>query len=188
MVDKIARFDDFWATYVNGYILLWNADDFSRLTQNAKALYSEEDWTMFKLSLATFSRLSDPVKHRRMDHEARAAIHRCLQTKPELPIYTFEGTEAQRVAKTYIEACTMSPASKGLFYMEEIEIEGNEHWLCREYYLPSLMERVSRKRREAKQFVIDPRKIRALKGESTNFVVDYGEEHFRITYEGRRQP
>lgn len=148
MKEGISRFDDFWALHVNGYIFLLSGQDFSEATLSAKKNCGETVWAQFLFAVSNFSRLSDAKHHANIERDTVKAIQDFFQQHPKLiPQYEFVGKEAVAVASTFIEACTTCPASKGLFTCEEIQIDGKNQWILREYYSQSVVERLSNKKR-----------------------------------------
>jgi len=189
MKEGISRFDDFWALHLNGYIFLLSGTDFSEATQSVKDKCGETDWTQFLLAVSTFSRLSDKNRHISIEFDTVKAIQNFFQQNPRsIPQYRFIGTEAMITASTFIEACTTCPASKGLFTWEELQIDGTNQWVLREYYSQSLIERLRNKKRLAKTFPITPSKIEELRGNSTDFKIRVAGDWFRICHEGVRAP
>lgn len=185
---KIRAFDGFWAVYLNGYIFLLRSEDLDRAVSGVINRYGAEQWLQFKLSLSVFARLFDAKLHAAIERDAVNALQRYYQESPRnIPTYAFAGDEAREVALTFIEACTMCTASKGLFTLEQIEIQDREQWILREYYKPTLMERLGGKKRLAKTVVITPSEIKSLSGNSMNFQLEVGKETYRICEEGIRQ-
>jgi len=102
---------------VNGYIFLLEKEDFASATKTAAQNHSDEEWTQFLLAISAFSRMSSAKKHSRFEKEAIQAVQGCFQKDPtRIPDYSFKGSEAKSAAKTFIEACTMAPASKRAFH------------------------------------------------------------------------
>ncbi|MBC7193844.1 MULTISPECIES: hypothetical protein [Marinobacter] len=189
MKEGISRFDDFWALHVNGYIFLLSGKDFSEATQTAKKKCGETVWAQFLVAVSSFSRLSDAKRHASIERDTVKAIQNFFQQNPRsIPQYKFVGKEAVTVASTFIEACTTCPASKGLFTWEEIQIDGKNQWILREYYSQSLVERLSNKKRLAKTVPITPSKIEELNGNSTDFTIRVAGDWLRICHEGVRAP
>ena len=185
MKPKISRFDNFWALHSKGYIILLNAEDFHDATRAAAQKHSKDDWTMFLISVSSFSRMSDASKHRKFEKDAVESIRKFFYAnKDRIPQYEYDGEEARSVAKTFIDACTMSPASKGLFTLEEIYVNDAERWILREYHDQSLIERIACKKREAEKIVIYPEEISAVKGDSTNFSMCISGNWVRVCNEG----
>lgn len=189
MKEGISRFDDFWALHVNGYIFLLSGTDFSEATRSVKEKYGETVWAQFLLAVSNFSRLSDARSHTSIERDAVKAIQNFFQQNPKsIPQYRFVGKEAMTVASTFIEACTTCPASKGLFTCEELQIDGKNQWILREYYSQSLVERLGNKKRLAKTVPITPSKIEELSGNSTDFRIRVAGDWLRICHEGVRAP
>lgn len=189
MKEGISRFDDFWALHVNGYIFLLSGKDFSEATQTAKKKFGETVWAQFLVAVSSFSRLSDAKRHASIERDAVKTIQNFFQQNPRsIPQYKFVGKEAITVASKFIEACTTCPASKGLFTWEEIQIDGKNQWILREYYSQSLVERLSNKKRLAKTVPITPSKIEELDGNSTDFKIRVAGDWLRICHEGVRAP
>jgi hypothetical protein len=189
MKEGISRFDGFWALHVNGYIFLLSGEDFSVASQGAKKKFGETIWAQFLVAVSSFSRLSDVKLHANIEHEVVKSIQDFFQQNPKsIPQYKFEGKEAVDAASTFIEACVICPASKGLFTREEIQIDGREQWILREYYSQSIIERLSNKKRLAKTVPITPSKIEELNGDSTNFTIRIAGDWLRICHEGVRTP
>jgi hypothetical protein len=137
----------FWALHVNGYIFLLSGKDFSEAAQSVKEKYGETVWAQFLLAVSNFSRLSDAKQHASIEREGVKAIQNFFQQNPKsIPQYRFVGKEAMTIASTFIAACTSCPASKGLFTWDEVQIDGKNQWILREYYSQSLVERLGNKR------------------------------------------
>jgi len=75
-----------------------------------------------------------------------------------------------------------------LFTFEELQIDGKDQWILREYYSQSLAERLSNKKRLAKTVPINPSKIEELRGNSTDFQIRVAGDWLRICHEGVRTP
>ena len=189
MKAKVSRFNDFWALHVNGHIVLLSGQDFSEATQSVKKNCGEAVWAQFLLAVSNFSRLSDVKRHISIERDTVKAIQQFFQQNPRaIPQYRFVGKQAATVASTYIEACTTCPASKGLFTCEEIQIDGKDQWILREYYSQSLVERLSNKKRLAKTVPITPSEIEELSGNSIDFKILVDGDWLRICHEGVRAP
>lgn len=189
MKEGISRFDDFWALHVNGYIILLSGADFSEATWSVKEKCGETVWTQFILAVSNFSRLSDARHHASIERDSVKAIQNFFQQNPKsIPQYRYVGKEAITVASTFIEACTTCPASEGLFTYEELQIDGENQWILREFYSQSLIERLSNKKRLAKTVPITPSKIEELSGNSTDFTIRVAGDWLRICHGGVRSP
>jgi len=189
-MNKISRLDDFWALNINGYITLFNAQDFSDATQNAKHKFSDKQWSLYLFSVGSFSAMSDRSLHKKIEKEVVYSIYHYFKSNSEHILkYEFEGEKARSVARTFIEACVQSSASKGLFSIEDISIKrGASIWVLREYYDQSITERILNKKRLAKKITLHPNDIEKVVGYSTNFRMKIDGEWIRITHEGIREP
>lgn len=185
----ISKLGGFWSVDLNGYIFLFDKDDFSELTKSAKNKHSEDDWLQFLVAVSNFSRLSDVRLHSAIHNDAITSIQNYFDNDPHVHLeYEASGIEAVKTADAFFEACVSCPASKGLFTRESLHIDGRDRWILREYYPQSLMERVRNQKRLAKTVTINPDEIDGLVGNSTDFRIRISEQWMRICTEGIRRP